>query len=88
MYNTRKATKMEDEIILYVQVPACATCRQRIGEIVLRNALWTRVDIGYPGRFGTPVAVGCAKEGLTALALREELADLKRELEEAGYLVY
>ena len=47
----------ESSIILFVLIPRCKECRNKIERTILDMGYFERVDFGYPDKEGTPVSL-------------------------------
>lgn len=52
----------EEVIILFVALPDCVACRERIEALMNKMNCWKRVDIGYPSDCGTKLFLYYDKE--------------------------
>ncbi len=77
----------ERVLVLFVLIPDCEHCRERIRAEALRDGTFGRVEIGYPRREGTTVELFSRDPSEKERELWEAAGALKRRLGALGYMV-
>ena len=52
----------EAAIVLFVTVPACIACRERIEDLMKEMQCWKKIEIGYPSKYGSKIWLYYDKE--------------------------
>lgn len=75
----------ETQIILFVLVPECKSCRDRIESYLVKTGVWDRVEVGYRMREGSPVILSYReREGVDYW---RQAQNVKKWLDDNGYRV-
>ena len=87
MKSERMETEDEVRIILFVLIPHCKSCRERVKHEIMRSGVWARVEIGYPEPEGSPVSLIYKKGKYPDVDYWELAKEAKTRLDELGYRV-
>ena len=81
----RIADGKDEAIILFVSIPDCVCCRERVQTELEKMKCWERVELGYPMDYGTKIWLFCKNDKETDYW--ERAKDAKRILEGYHYRV-
>lgn len=77
----------EAEIVLFILIPHCPQCRERVVREILSDSYWEGVEIGYPGEQGTAVSLRYRKGKYPNVDYWELAQRAKARLDALGYRV-
>ncbi len=77
----------EAEIVLFVLIPQCKECRDRIERALLNMGCFERVEVGYPRREGSPVSLIYDPEKHPDVDFWKKALRAKEWLDAMGYRV-
>ena len=77
----------EAEIVVFVLIPQCKACRDRIEQTILGMGCFERVEVGYPRREGSPVSLVYIEGKYPEVDYWEKALQVKDRLDAMGYRV-
>ena len=87
MENETKGKEEQEHINLYVLLPDCKECRDRITRDLMRMEVWDEVSFGYPDIDGSIVSLYYTKAKHPQVDYWEKALKAKKILEDSFYRV-